>query len=58
MSVKKVKAPLNRQKQQKETNAEAESTDWFQTVQRAALQAKATFPDQMDNYDPEINKLV
>jgi hypothetical protein len=31
---------------------------WFETVEAAALQARSTFPDQIDYYDPQTDEIV
>lgn len=44
---------------QQETQSETETNpSWFDAVQAAAMQAKATFPDQIDYYDPEQDEIV
>jgi hypothetical protein len=36
----------------------AEEAAWFDTVQGAALVAKASFPDQIDYYNPEKDEII
>jgi 4-hydroxy-3-methylbut-2-enyl diphosphate reductase IspH len=31
---------------------------WFDTVRGAAMTAKASFPDQLDYYDPEADDII
>jgi hypothetical protein len=39
-------------------NMVSESADWFDTIRGAALVGKASFPDQIDYYDPEEDEIV
>jgi hypothetical protein len=39
-------------------NNESQSEGWFDTVRGAALVGKASFPDQIDYYDPEEDEIV
>ncbi|WP_426450731.1 hypothetical protein ACP26L_01680 [Paenibacillus sp. S-38] len=50
----------SRQGQGNESAEEAdEGTDrWFQILQNAALAGRASFPDQIDYYDPENDEFV
>jgi hypothetical protein len=46
------------------TTGEAEGSDqgqnegWFETIRGAAMVGKASFPDQIDYYDPEEDEIV
>jgi hypothetical protein len=40
------------------SNVAGEQPAWFDTVRGAALTAKASFPDQIDYYDPEADEIV
>jgi hypothetical protein len=40
------------------SNVAGQQPVWFDTVRGAALTAKASFPDQIDYYDPEADDIV
>jgi hypothetical protein len=41
-----------------ENSDESQSSGWLDTIRGAALVGKASFPDQIDYYDPEEDEIV